>query len=139
MGQPFIGALGFYDTEIDLKVLRDQGAAKNRIGFIGSVGYSFADNANVLLGSAHMCLGFRSAENSTLRLGAGASFSSIEGEFTGLNSNRSEFGPSLIAAWTVHPNTADRESFALTVSARWQGDGVIFAATFGLLQREAGL
>ena len=34
MGQPFIGALGFYDTEIDLKGLSDQGAAKNRIGFI---------------------------------------------------------------------------------------------------------
>ena len=57
MGQPFIGAMGFYDTEIDLKALSDQGATKNRIGFIGSVGYSFADNDNILLGSAHVCLG----------------------------------------------------------------------------------
>ena len=138
MGQPFIGAMGFYDTEIDLKALSNQGAEKNRIGFIGSVGYSFGDNDNILLGSAHVCLGFKSSENSTFRLGTGASFSSIEGEFAGLDA-RSEFGPSVIGAWTVHPKTEDRESFALTVSARWQGDGVIFAATFGLLQRGGGL
>ena len=43
MGQPFIGAMGFYDTEIDLKALSNQGAEKNRIGFIGSVGYSFGE------------------------------------------------------------------------------------------------
>ena len=147
MNLPFIGAMGLYDTEIDLSALSNTGSARGRIGVIGNVEYSFAKaaisdiidaDADLFLASALACLGFQSTENSVFRIGGGVSFISVEAEVLSYGGSVSGVTPTAMAAWTFYPKTEDRESFALTFSVRWQGEGVMFAITPGILQQGAG-
>ena len=147
MNLPFIGAMGLYDTKIDLSALSSTDSATGRIGVIGTLEYSFAKSdisdvldvdADFLLVSALVCLGFQTTRNSVFRFGSGVAFTSVEAKVFNYGGGASSITPTAIAAWTFHPQTENRESFAMTFSIRWQGEGVMFAITPGILQRGIG-
>jgi hypothetical protein len=141
---PFVGAHVIFDRRIPSwklsKAVETDRQRHGNIGVMGGVEYAFTNlestvSADLLVVSGVVFAGWDLSPSTTLRLGGGVSYASVDVSVFGDTFAGEALRPTGFGAVTFHP---DREKFgqgfALTFAVRSQGNGVMFTISPGFVQ-----